>query len=108
MTHVSTLLAVNVRSINLAPLPGADALAWQQRRSTRVASTQSKKDGDWYSRLLQCNPKIVQSFSDHEEVAQKLAEAGQVDTLHDVACSGLLEASASRYYRAAHKRLTGR
>ena len=63
----------------------------------------SRKDGNWFAALIANNPRIVRTFSDHDEVVAKLVEAGQLDTLSFVASSGYLDATQATHYRMAFK-----
>ena len=45
--------------------------------------------------------RVVQRFDDHAWVAERLAAAGEVETLFRVAASGLLHGMALRFYRLA-------
>jgi hypothetical protein len=77
--------------------------AFEQVRSQQTAQLHSRKDGNWFAALIANNPRIVRSFSDHEEVVEKLVEARQFDTLSYVASSGYLDATQATHYRAAYK-----
>lgn len=78
-------------------------MAWKHAQSQRVAKTRASKDGHWYARLVASNPRIVQSFQDHEAVVQQLMADGEVQTLFDIASGGFLDAPDSRVYRQAYK-----
>jgi hypothetical protein len=85
-----------------------NALAWKQLRNAKASDFQSKKDGDWYARLLASNPKIAQTFADHEDVADKLEESKKTDALALICGSGVLDAVSLRPYRQAFNRLVAR
>jgi hypothetical protein len=78
-------------------------MAWKHAQAQRAAKVHAGKDGHWYASLIHNNPRIVQSFVDHEEVAARLAADGELQTLFDVAAGGLLDAPDSRAYRAAYR-----
>lgn len=82
-----------------------ETLAGIQASATKMARAHAQKDGHWFARLIASNPRIAKRFPDHQEVAEKLEEAKEIDTLRDVASSGLLDAETSRPYREAFKRL---
>jgi hypothetical protein len=77
--------------------------AFEQVRSQQAAQIHSRKDGNWFAALIANNPRIVRTFSDHDEVVAKLVEAGQLDTLSFVASSGYLDATQATHYRMAFK-----
>jgi hypothetical protein len=79
-----------------------DNMAWQHAQSNRVAQTRASKNGHWYARLIAHDPRIVQSFHDHEMVAAMLKDAGELQSLFNVACGGLLDSPDSRVYRKAY------
>ena len=78
-------------------------MAWKHAQAQRAAKVQAGKDGHWYASLIRNNPRIVQSFADHEAVAAKLVADGELQTLCDIAAGGLLDAPDSRSYRAAYR-----
>ena len=82
-----------------------NALAWQQVVNARAAVLQHSKDGHWFAALIAANPKVAQRFSDHDEVAEKLRQAGEIDVLASLITSGLLDAESSRPYRLAYRSL---
>lgn len=88
-------VSVNALSLN--------HLAFEHTRAHAASRSLDKKDGHWFAALIANNPKIVRSFSDHEEVATKLLEAREFQQLFDVATSGLLDAVQASHYRQAYK-----
>ncbi|CAN7349284.1 hypothetical protein [Rhizobacter sp. LjRoot28] len=57
--------------------------------------------GTWLARLMAHDLRVVQRFDDHAWVADRLAAAGELETLFRVAASGLLHGVALRFYRLA-------
>lgn len=80
-----------------------NGLVAQQLKSSLVAKARASKDGHWYAALIANNPRIVQSFEDHEVVAEALKDAGEVQSLFNIASGGFLDGPSSRAYREAYK-----
>lgn len=78
-----------------------NSMVSNRANSSRIAQAMEQGDGHWFARLVAANPRVVKSFSDHEEVARKLQEAGELQTLVDVASCGMLDGPDSRVYRRA-------
>jgi hypothetical protein len=82
---------------------------YQAQREQRLSSPCSEAvqawlaagSGTWLARLMAHDLRVVQRFDDHAWVADRLAAAGELETLVRVAASGLLHGVALRFYRLA-------
>ena len=82
---------------------------YQAQREQRLSSSQgvavqtwlAAGSGTWLARLMAHDLRVVQRFEDHAWVADRLAAAGELETLFRVAASGLLHGVALRFYRLA-------
>lgn len=70
-------------------------------QSVQPSGTAGQRGGQALARLIARNPRVVQTFKDHGDVARRLLVSGEVDTLFLVAASGLLHGLSLQFYRLA-------
>jgi len=81
------------------------AKAQSRIQAQRLLNQHTKADGNWLARLIQNNPRVLKTFADHEAIAEKLEAANEAAALRDIASMGVIDSTASRYYRDAFHRL---
>lgn len=67
----------------------------------RLPRAPGQRNGQAFARLIAQDPRAVQRFRDHAEVARQLLVSGEVETLFRVVASGLLHGMALQFYRLA-------
>jgi len=70
-------------------------------QSVQRSSIAGQRGGQALARLIAHDPRVVQTFKDHGDVARRLLVSGEVDTLFLVAASGLLQGLSLQFYRLA-------
>lgn len=70
-------------------------------QAAQQSSIARQRGGQALARLIAHNPRVVQTFKDHGDVARRLLVSGEVDTLFLVAASGLLHGLSLQFYRLA-------
>ena len=69
--------------------------------SVQPSGIAGQRGGQALARLIAHNPRVVQTFRDHGDVARRLLISGEVDALFLVAASGLLHGLSLQFYRLA-------